>query len=152
MRSATEPPGAECEYRAILADEDQRIGGDLRDFLRDHGIACEVVADWADLDARMAGSAPDIVLLPQRLGCVDVLGRLARFRAAAPDALMIVKGADASLDRGRAFDLGADDVLARFMDRRELAARLRAHLRRRPPPGYLRQMPTAPLAGSTPTT
>lgn len=151
MLDATGPAGPEGGYRAILADEDQRIGGELRDFLIGQGIVCEVVVDWADLDARMRGAAPDIVLLPQRLGSVDVLGRLARFRAAAPDALMIVKGADASLDRTRAFDLGADDVLARFMDRRELAARLRAHLRRRPPAGYFRQMPTAPLAASTPT-
>ena len=129
----TQPYPSAGRFRAILADDDPRIAGDLCDFLLSEGIACEIVDDWAGLAKRMRRSTPDLVLLPQRLGSREMLSGLADFRAAAPGALMIVKDADSRLDRRRAFDLGADDVLPRFIERRELAARLRAHLRRRQP-------------------
>jgi two-component system, OmpR family, response regulator MprA len=58
-----------------------------------------------------------------------------RLRAADQVPILMLTARDATADRVRGLDSGADDYLVKPFERQELLARLRALMRRRPPRG-----------------
>lgn len=114
----------------LLADDDQELAGLLRDFLAREGFDASVAHD-AD-SAIAAARAQDFdaivldVMLPGRSG-LDVLRELRR-ESATPVLMLTALGED--IDRILGLELGADDYIPKPCNPRELAARLRAVLRR----------------------
>jgi DNA-binding response OmpR family regulator len=74
---------------------------------------------------------PDIVVLDIGLPGGDGLGLLRRIRAMSDIPVVMLTARGAVEDRVRALELGADDYVAKPFSLDELAARIRAHLRRR---------------------
>ena len=116
--------------RILLADDDQELAQLLRDFLTRDGF--DVVLAH-DADSAMAAArqesfdAPVLdVMMPGRSG-LDVLRELRR-EAATPVLMLTALGED--IDRILGLELGADDYIPKPCNPRELAARLRAVLRR----------------------
>src|SRR5262245_29661811 len=117
-------------YRALLIDDDVEFGALVRQYLEPEGFAVEAVYDGTSgLERAVAGTFDVViidVMLPDVLG-FEVLRRL-RSRSTAPVLMLTARGDD--LDRILGLEVGADDYLAKPFNPRELAARLRAVLRR----------------------
>jgi DNA-binding response OmpR family regulator len=117
--------------RILLVEDDQMIGRAIQTALRQDGHAVDWVLDGNAADAALAAGSFDLVLLdlglPGRDG-VSLL-RLIRSRKDATPVLVIT-ARDAIADRIAGLDAGADDYLVKPFDLDELAARMRALLRR----------------------
>ena len=117
--------------RILLVEDDQMIGRAIQTALRQDGHAVDWVRDGNSADAALAAGSFDLVLLdlglPGRDG-VSLL-RLIRSRKDATPVLVIT-ARDAIADRIAGLDAGADDYLVKPFDLDELAARMRALLRR----------------------
>lgn len=116
--------------RVLLVDDDAELLALLEEFLRGEGFEVVTAGDGeAGLKAARE-RAPDLVVLDvmlPRLGGFDVLRRL-REASAMPVLMLSARGEP--VDRIVGLELGADDYLAKPFNPRELAARIRAVLRR----------------------
>lgn len=116
--------------RVLLVDDDAELAGMLRDYLVGDGFAAEAVHDGeAGARAALSGDYAIVVLdvMMPGLGGVEVLRRI-RACSAVPVLMLTARGDDA--DRIVGLELGADDYVPKPCTPRELAARLRAILRR----------------------
>ncbi|HEY7872886.1 MAG TPA: response regulator transcription factor [Rudaea sp.] len=118
------------EAKILLADDDEELCQLLRDFLTRDGFAVDVSHDGDEALARVHDGGYDAlildVMLPGRSG-LDLLRELRR-DAALPVLMLTALGED--LDRILGLELGADDYVPKPCNPREIAARLRAILRR----------------------
>lgn len=117
--------------RLLLVEDDAMIGESLRKGLRQEGYAADWVQDGAAAETALASQPYDFVLLdlglPRKDG-FEVLGGLRRRKNRIP--VLILTARDAIADRVKGLDLGADDYLVKPFSLEELAARIRAVLRR----------------------
>lgn len=114
----------------LLVDDDPELAGFLADYLRGEGFRCE----WRDngqaaIDALQQQNYDLIVMdvmMPVMSG-IEALARLRQF-SNTPVIMLTAKGDDH--DRILGLELGADDYVAKPCTPRELAARIKAILRR----------------------
>jgi len=118
--------------RLLLVEDDPMIGEAIRAGLKRDGFAVDWVHEAAAA-ARALGSEPfEVVLLDLGLPGGDGLGFLRTLRARGQSLpVLIITARDAIADRVAGLDAGADDYLTKPFDLDELAARLRALLRRK---------------------
>ncbi len=119
--------------RALLIDDDTRLGELLVSYLADHDVTLESARDGArGLDALSRGTY-DLVLLDVMMPTMDGLEVLRRIRAKdrIPVIMLTARGDEA--DRVVGLELGADDYVPKPFSPRELLARMRAVLRRSQP-------------------
>ncbi|TLY88863.1 MAG: response regulator [Gammaproteobacteria bacterium] len=118
--------------RLLLVEDDVMIGEAIRSGLKREGFVVDWVHD-AEAAARVLRTEPfELVLLDLALPGADGLEllRSERERGLALPVL-IITARDAIADRVQGLDAGADDYLIKPFDLDELAARIRALLRRR---------------------
>jgi two-component system, OmpR family, response regulator MprA len=121
--------------RVLVVEDDEPIADVLRRTLRQEGHEVRSAADGVEALAVAEEFVPDLVILDLGLPKLDGAEVLRRLRAES-DAPILVLTARAELDdRVEGLDSGADDYLVKPFERRELLARMRALLRRRPPRG-----------------
>ncbi len=117
--------------RLLLVEDDPMVGESVRQGLRQDGFAVDWVTDGRAAELALGNAVYDLMLLdlglPRKEG-LDVLTALRRRGDRIP--VMIVTARDAVTDRVRGLDAGADDYLVKPFDLDELAARIRALLRR----------------------
>ncbi len=117
--------------RLLLAEDDQMIGESVRQGLRQDGFAVDWVRDGRAAEVALADGVHDLLLLdlglPQKEG-LDVLRAMRRRGDKRP--VLIMTARDAVGDRVAGLDAGADDYVLKPFDLTELAARIRALLRR----------------------
>lgn len=117
--------------RLLLAEDDRALARALADGLRHLGYAVDRVEDGrlADEALRAGAHAAAIVdwNLPRMSG-VDVISALRRRGDRTPALLLTAR--DALGDRVQGLDCGADDYVVKPVHLEELAARVRAMLRR----------------------
>lgn len=118
--------------RLLVVEDDAMIGNAIRTGLRQDGYTVDWVRDGAAAELATAATAYDAILLDLGLPGKSGLELLAHWRKQQnPVPVLIVTARDAVADRVRGLDTGADDYLVKPFDLNELAARLRALLRRR---------------------
>ncbi len=116
--------------RILLADDDRELCELLAEYLAGEGFESDAVHDGeAAVAAVAAGDYAAMVLdvMMPRLNGFEVVQRV-RERSALPIIMLTARGED--VDRIIGLEMGADDYLAKPFNTRELAARLRAVLRR----------------------
>jgi len=118
--------------RLLLVEDDPMIGEALVRGLRGDGFALDWAHDADQADTALRTQPYDLALLDLGLPRGDGLSLLRALRARG-DAMpvLIVTARDAVADRIAGLDAGADDYLVKPFDLDELAARIRAVLRRR---------------------
>ncbi len=118
--------------RLLLVEDDEMIGAAAREGLRQEGHAIDWVRDGAQAEAAAANGVYDLVLLDLGLPRRDGLSVLRNLRAKHNEVpVLVITARDAVADRVAGLDAGADDYLVKPFDLDELAARVRAVLRRR---------------------
>jgi DNA-binding response OmpR family regulator len=117
--------------RVLVVEDDALLGDAIQVGLRQTGFAVDWAQDGAAAEHALAAESYAVVVLdlglPRRSG-LDVLKRL-RERGQTIPAL-ILTARDTVADRIQGLDAGADDYLVKPFDMGELAARLRALVRR----------------------
>ena len=117
--------------RILLAEDDPLLGDGLQSGLRQLGFQVDWVrsGDAAERELRSGAYAAAVLDLglPRKDG-LDVLGAVRRAGVRVP--VLVLTARDAVPDRVRGLDLGADDYVVKPVDLQELAARLRALVRR----------------------
>lgn len=120
--------------RVLLIEDDRILGEGLRDFLR----ADDQVVDWCtrldEAQAAVQGEPFDAWLVDWQLPDGSGLQWLGRQRAAgATTPALMLTARDAVADRIQGLEGGADDYIVKPFAPEELAARLRACVRRHQP-------------------
>ena len=118
--------------RVLIVEDDPMIGASIRTGLRQDGYTADWARDGNSAELAVATNEYDAILLdlglPGRSG-LELLAQWRRKRNAVP--ILIITARDSVEDRIAGLDTGADDYLVKPFDLNELAARLRALLRRR---------------------
>jgi two-component system, OmpR family, response regulator MprA len=119
----------------LLVDDDASIRRMLERTLVAEGYEVAAVADGGAALAAVERSVPDAIVLDVAMPGLDGLAVTRRLRGkglAVP--ILLLTARDALEERVAGLDAGADDYLVKPFEARELAARLRALLRRNRPP------------------
>ncbi len=117
--------------RILLVEDDPILGDGLAAGLRQSGFAVDWLKDGASAVAALQCERFDLAVLDlglPKLSGMDVLKRLRAQGSAMP--VLILTARDATTDKIAGLDGGADDYLVKPVDLDELAARIRALLRR----------------------
>jgi len=118
--------------RLLLVEDDPMIGETLEESLRNEHYAVDWVRDGHSAELALEHDHYDLILLdlglPKKQG-LDVLSGYRKRKGSA--AVLIMTARDATADRVKGLDGGADDYLVKPFDLDELFARIRALLRRR---------------------
>jgi two-component system, OmpR family, response regulator QseB len=117
--------------RILLVEDDVMIGASLQQGLRDDGYAVDWVKDGRAAEVALADPAHQLVLLDLGLPHKDGLTLLRALRKRGSRIpVLVLTARDAIEDRVQGLDAGADDYLVKPFSLAELAARMRALLRR----------------------
>jgi two-component system OmpR family response regulator/two-component system response regulator QseB len=117
--------------RILVAEDDALLGDALQSGLRQRGFEADWVRDGVAADLALAGEAYAAVVLDLGLPRRDGMTVLAAQRAKGNTVpVLVLTARDAVDDRIKGLDTGADDYVVKPVDLDELAARLRALVRR----------------------
>src|SRR5512141_1713507 len=117
--------------RLLVVEDDALLGDGIRAGLSQAGLAVDWVQDGRAADAALATEPYALVVLDlglPRLSGLDLLRKLRARGDARP--VLILTARDTVGDRVEGLDAGADDYVVKPFDLAELAARVRALLRR----------------------
>ncbi len=119
----------------LVVDDDARLRGLLSRYLGENGFRVTVAENAAEARDRLRFLQPDLmvldVMMPGESG-IGLTESLRAERSELPVLLLTARGGPE--DRIAGFEAGADDYLPKPFDPRELVLRIRAMLRRAPPP------------------
>jgi DNA-binding response OmpR family regulator len=118
--------------KLLLVEDEPRLAGRISAHLGRQGFSVEVTDDGADALERARSRAYDCILLdlglPGAMDGLDVCRELRQSRVPTP--VLIITARDALDSRIEGLDAGGDDYLVKPFALEELAARIRALLRR----------------------
>lgn len=117
--------------RVLIVEDDPLLGDALQAGLKQAGYAVDWMKDGVTAEQALGTEPYAAVVLDlglPRLSGLEVLGRLRSRNSATP--VLILTARDAVEDRIQGLDSGADDYMVKPFDLGELAARLRALIRR----------------------
>ncbi|MBX9812346.1 MAG: winged helix-turn-helix domain-containing protein [Burkholderiales bacterium] len=117
--------------RMLLVEDDNLLGDGIQAGLAQAGFGVDWVKDGVAADLALETGQYAAVVLDLGLPRLSGLGLLRRMRAAGNKVpVLILTARDAIEDRIKGLDGGADDYMVKPFDLHELAARLRALIRR----------------------
>ena len=131
----TMPGSDDNEGRVLLVEDDAEIAEVLRRSLRNEGYEVRTAGDGVTALEAATDFVPDLVVLDLGLPRLDGVEVCRRLRDEGDVPILMLTARTEVEDRVSGLDSGADDYLAKPFERRELLARIRALLRRRPPRG-----------------
>ena len=119
--------------RVLVADDDPDILNVVKINLELDGFEVDTAVDGEDAMQKATSSPPNVIILDIMMPRMDGLTALHRLRSQAgtaniPNILLTARGLPE--DRVRGLELGADDYITKPFDITELAARVKAVLRR----------------------
>ena len=118
--------------RLLLVEDDRMIGESVQKGLRLDGFSVDWAQDGRSAELALDTERYDCVLLDLGLPKKDGLELLRDLRARRdPVPVVVITARDAVPERIKGLDTGADDYLVKPFDLDELAARVRAVVRRR---------------------
>jgi two-component system, OmpR family, response regulator MprA len=121
--------------RVLVVEDDTEIADVLRRTLRQEGHEVRSAGDGVEALQLAEDFVPDLVILDLGLPKLDGVEVCRRLRAESDAPILILTARTQTDDRVEGLDSGADDYLVKPFERKELLARMRALLRRRPPRG-----------------
>ena len=127
--------GDQSGGRVLVVEDDAEITDVLRRSLRNEGYEVRTAGDGIEALDQAQAFVPDLVVLDLGLPRLDGTEVCRQLRAEGDVPILVLTARAETDDRVDGLDSGADDYLVKPFERRELLARIRALLRRRPPRG-----------------
>ncbi len=116
--------------RILVVEDDPDLRREVTAYLGGLGFAVFAAEDAGAMDALLAAEAIDLLVLDLGLPGEGGLSICRRLRHGGGPAIIMASAAGEEVDRVLGLELGADDYLPKPFSPRELAARIRAVLRR----------------------
>jgi DNA-binding response OmpR family regulator len=117
--------------RVLVIEDDATLGRALQEFLTDQGYATDWLADGKRALTALANHSYDLLVLDINLPLIDGLQVLTTLRRDGSEIpVLLLTARDGLQDRVAGLDAGADDYLTKPFELAELAARVRALVRR----------------------
>ena len=116
--------------KAIVVDDDTRLLGVIERGLRLHGFDVTTFSDPQEALLYMETRAADVVVLDVMMPDLDGVSLCRRLRQTLTIPILMLSARDTVPDRILGLESGADDYLTKPFELAELAARLRALMRR----------------------
>jgi len=117
----------------LVVDDDLDLVDIVRTALEREGFAVDDASDGATALDKIAGDAPELVVLDLGLPKVRGLDVLRQVRADTAVPVIVLSGRSDEADRIIGLELGADDYVVKPFSPREVVARVKAILRRGQP-------------------
>jgi two-component system KDP operon response regulator KdpE len=114
----------------LVADDEVRITKLVELALGDEGFRVITAEGGREALEKAETYRPDVVLLDIMMPDLDGIEVMRELRARRPVPVILLSAKDSTADKALGLDLGADDYLAKPFHPDELAARIRAVLRR----------------------
>jgi two-component system OmpR family response regulator len=118
------------EMRLLLVEDEPDLLSGLLRALRKEGYSVDAATDGEEGLHKATSASYDAIVLDVMLPKLDGWEVLARLRRTHETPVLMLTARDATADRVRGLDAGADDYLVKPFDVPELLARLRALIRR----------------------
>lgn len=122
--------GTMKQFRVLVVDDDQRIINFLALKLKTSGYEVLTANNGSDALEMVQAEEPDIMVLDLIMPGMDGFETLKQVRAVSSVPIIILSAREASTDKVRGLELGADDYLAKPFAPDELVARIGAIKRR----------------------
>src|SRR6516164_3051733 len=116
--------------RVLVVDDEPHIRAVLRGYLEADGFAVSEAADGEAAVRQLHQQAPDLVLLDVMLPGMDGLEVLRQVRTFSDVYVILVTARAEEVDKLVGLGVGADDYVTKPFSPREVAARVKAVLRR----------------------
>ena len=117
-------------FRALLIDDDVKLGRLLKDFLKKSNINLFTVNNPTESFSSIEECKPDIIILDVMMPKMDGLKVCKNIRKIHSIPIIMLSARGDSEDKIKGLDLGADDYIAKPFQPRELLARIHSLLRR----------------------
>ena len=114
----------------LVVDDEKNIVELARLYLEKEGYHVEAAYDGAEALAKIKSVQPDLVVLDLMLPEIDGWEVCRRVRGESDVPIIMLTARDDDVDKIVGLEMGADDYLTKPFNPRELAARVRAVLRR----------------------
>ncbi|WP_026931460.1 response regulator transcription factor [Glycomyces tenuis] len=121
---------SEAEPRVLVVDDDSALAEVVARYLRREGFEVDYAPDGEAGLRRALDTLPDLVVLDLMMPGMDGFEVCRRLRRATSIPVVMLTALGEENDRIAGLDLGADDYVTKPFSPRELAARVRAVLRR----------------------
>lgn len=118
----------------LVVDDDSRLRELLRKFLSERGFRVTTAADSADAEAKLGALAFDLLVLDVMMPGENGVDFTRRLRQGNGVPILLLTARHDPPDRISGLASGADDYLGKPFEPDELLLRIRAILRRAPPP------------------
>src|SRR5437773_11088847 len=124
------PSWSIADMRILIVEDESDLLSGLAKAVREEGYAVDTAEDGAEGLYKAESWDYDAVVLDVMLPKLDGWAVLQKLRKTKKTPVLMLTARDASRDRVRGLDSGADDYLIKPFDLPELLARLRALIRR----------------------
>ncbi|MFC1982629.1 response regulator transcription factor [Chloroflexota bacterium] len=118
------------QFRVLIADDEQRILFFLKSRLKASGYEVLTASNGLEAVEQVHAQEPDLVVLDVMMPEMNGFEVLKRIRASYSVPVIVLSAREASADKVKGLDLGADDYLAKPFSPDELVARIEAVRRR----------------------
>ncbi len=119
------------EADIVVCDDETDLREMVAEYLAKRGHRVRVAGNAVALRAAMAEAKPDLIVLDITMPGEDGLSVLRSLQQDDRPAVIMMTASGDTVDRVIGLEMGADDYLGKPVDLRELAARIKAVLRRR---------------------
>ncbi|MBM7456529.1 two-component system OmpR family response regulator [Oceanisphaera litoralis] len=120
----------------LVVDDHGEIRDLLKRFLEQHGYRVQGARDGQEMRQYLSRHSPDLIILDLMLPGDDGLTLCRELRGQGNEVpIIMLTAVGEETDRIVGLEMGADDYLPKPFNPRELLARIKAVLRRRPEPG-----------------
>ena len=115
----------------LICDDEVELREMLAEYLGQRGFRTSLAANATELRSQLDAERPDLILLDINMPGEDGLSVLRSLQGPDAPLVIMLTAAGEVVDRVVGLEMGADDYLAKPVDLRELASRIKAVLRRR---------------------
>lgn len=118
--------------RILIVEDDEKLANHLKSLVQGMGVPSVSAANVEEFEACLQDkNSFDVVVLDRMLGGFDTKARVAHLRKKWPlTSILVLSAINTPLERAELLNLGADDYLGKPFLSQELAARIRALMRR----------------------
>ncbi len=118
------------QLKALVVDDEEELARLVADYLHREGFTTQVARDGEQALEYARAASPDVVILDLMLPGIDGIEVCRRLRAFTDAYIIMLTARADEVDKLIGLEVGADDYLTKPFSPRELAARVRAMLRR----------------------